>query len=131
MPANTTKTKKAKGRDFQDEIHEAVTTGLGIDPEDIKTTSMGESGVDLILSPAAKKKFGWGVECKRQEKVEFWKWWNQCKANALVAHLKPFLVFRRNHTKQERSDTLVVVRLEDFIELQKKANEEKGSIGYD
>ena len=34
---------------------------------------MDESGIDIQLSPAARKHFPWGIECKNQEALSIWK----------------------------------------------------------
>ena len=33
---------------------------------------MGDSGEDILLSPAARKLFPFSVECKNQEKLNIW-----------------------------------------------------------
>jgi hypothetical protein len=38
-----------------------------LEPDDIKSTSMGVTGVDVILTPAARKIFNFDIECKQVE----------------------------------------------------------------
>ena len=78
---------------------------------DIKSAVMGESGMDLQLSPAAQKLFPWAVEAKRTEKVSLRAWWKQARANS-NEKLKPLLI-----TKQNREEPLVVMSLNDFLNL--------------
>jgi len=86
----------------------------------------GQSGCDLYLSPAARERFGFGVECKAQERIALPEWWQQCTRNAAAEGLTPLLVFRRN-----REDALVVMRWEDLLALLQNipANLPEGSDG--
>ena len=113
MTANTPRSRKAKGAKYQTEIKEALMKKFeGILEEgDIKTAVMGESGTDLILSPAAQRVFPFAVEAKRTEKVSLRQWWKQAVANS-TEKLRPLLF-----TKQNREETLVVMNLETFLEL--------------
>ena len=53
MTANTPASRKAKGRRLQQAVRQDLIEHLGIDPGDILSTAMGQSGCDLYLSPAA------------------------------------------------------------------------------
>lgn len=70
------------------------------------------SGCDLYLSPEARKWFPYAVECKYQEKVSLWQWWNQCVANAEKESLAPLLLIRRS-----RTEPLAVLRWKDLLDL--------------
>lgn len=113
MTANTPRSRKSKGAAFQKEIREVLLEKFGdqLEPDDIKTAVMGESGIDIKLSPAAQRLFPWAVEAKRTEKVSLRAWWDQAKANA-TEKLKPLII-----TKQNRKEPLVVMSLEDFLKL--------------
>ena len=60
-----TSSKKGKGRRLQnfvkDELLEAFKS---LEADDVKTAIMGESGEDIKLSPAAKRKIRYSFECK-------------------------------------------------------------------
>ena len=112
MTANTPQSAKAKGRKFQQEIRDDLITSLDINPDDILSTAMGQGGCDLYLSPAARARFPFGVEAKRQEQVALWSWWRQCETNASKVGLTPLLVFRRN-----REEPLAVLRWSDLLQL--------------
>ena len=62
---------KAKGRRFQQGVCAAlleVGKQHGLVADDIKSTSMGVSGLDVLLSPAAKRALGdLAIECKNVE----------------------------------------------------------------
>jgi hypothetical protein len=103
---------KAKGRDFQRITAAVVCAALDLPPEDCRPAVGGENGCDLKLSNAARKRFPFGVECKKQEKLEIWKALEQAETNAKAEGLKPLLVFSRN-----RSQSYAVVPLGVFMEM--------------
>ena len=112
MTATTPASRKAKGRRFQQSVRQDLIDRLGIDPGDILSTAMGQAGCDLYLSPAARERFGFGVECKHQERISLPAWWRQCAANAEAEQLTPLLV-----VKQNREEPLAVLRWSDLLEL--------------
>lgn len=112
MTANTPASRKAKGRRLQQAVRQDLVDRLGIAPGDILSTAMGQSGCDLYLSPAARERFGFGVECKAQEGIALPAWWKQCTANAEAEGLAPLLVL-----KQSRREALAVLRWEDLLAL--------------
>jgi hypothetical protein len=117
MTANTPASRKAKGRSFQNRIRDDIISRLGIDPGDILSTGMGQAGCDLYLSPAARIWFPYGVECKYQEKVSLWQWWEQCVTNAEKEDLAPLLLIRRS-----RTEPLAVLWWDDFLAMQSAHN---------
>jgi hypothetical protein len=112
MTANTPASRKAKGRRLQQAVRQDLIDRLGIDPGDILSTAMGQSGCDLYLSPAARERFGFGVECKAQETIALPAWWEQCTRNAAAEGLTPLLVL-----KQSRREPLAVLRWTDLLAL--------------
>ena len=85
---------------------------LDVHPEDIESRSMGAGGEDLQLSPAARRKFPYSVECKNVEKLNVWGAYEQAAANS--GKHEPLLVMKKNRKKP-----LVVLDLEAFIDLLK------------
>jgi hypothetical protein len=112
MTANTPASRKAKGRRLQQAVRQDLIEHLGIDPGDILSTAMGQSGCDLYLSPAARAQFPFGVECKAQERIALPEWWQQCTRNAAAEGLAPLLIL-----KQSRREPLAVLRWEDLLAL--------------
>jgi len=119
--ASTPASRKAKGRKFQQQIRDDLIDRLGIDPGDILSTAMGQSGCDLYLSPAARERFPFGVECKAQEAIALPAWWRQCTANAEKEGLTPLLL-----VKQSRKEPLAVLRWSDLIRLIREIRERYG-----
>ena len=112
MVATTPASRKAKGRRLQQAVRQDLVDRLGIDPGDVQSTGMGQSGCDLYLSPAARERFPYGVECKAQERIALPEWWQQCTRNAAAEGLTPLLVL-----KQSRREPLAVLRWEDLLGL--------------
>ena len=121
MTANTPASRKAKGRRFQQAVRQDLIDCLGIDPGDILSTAMGQAGCDLYLSPAARERFPFGVECKAQETISLPAWWAQCTANAEKEGLTPLLL-----VKQSRKEPLAVLRWSDLIRLIREIRERYG-----
>ena len=63
-----TRAAKAKGRGGQNEIRDKLLqTFPEFEPDDIKSTTMGDTGEDIQLSPAARKKIPITIEVKRRK----------------------------------------------------------------
>ena len=112
MTANTPASRKVKGRRLQQVVRQDLIDRLGIDPGDILSTGMGQSGCDLYLSPAARAQFPFGVECKAQERIALPEWWEQCTRNADKVGLTPLLLIKRS-----REEPLAVLRWTDLLAL--------------
>tara|TARA_B100001564_G_C20175856_1_gene461795 strand:+ start:88 stop:423 length:336 start_codon:yes stop_codon:yes gene_type:complete len=106
-----TSSAKAKGRRLQQKVRDLLLeTFTELEPDDIRSTSMGVSGEDLQLSPAARKLIPYAIECKNQEKLNVWDSLKQAEENS--GDYSPVLIFKRN-----RSKTYAVLNIEKFIEL--------------
>ena len=107
-----TRSAKNKGKRLQNNIRDILleTFKEQLEPDDIKSTTMGESGEDIQLSPAARKLIPYAIECKNQEKLNIWESLKQAESNSEKG--KPVLIFKRN-----RSKTYAVLEIQDFIEL--------------
>lgn len=115
--ANTPKTRKAKGRNFQNWVVKSI---LDSNPQltdrDVRGAVMGEKGVDVKLSEEGLRVFPYSVECKAVESINVWECWKQAQANK-EKNTQPILFIKRNHT-----DPIVVVDASYFIELVSKLN---------
>ncbi len=109
-----TASSKAKGRLLQQLVRDKILDIYpSLEPDDVKSTSMGASGEDIQLSPAARKLFPYSVECKSRETISTYAWYQQAKTNTPKS-AEPLLVI-----KQNRSKPLVVLDLDYFMELVK------------
>jgi len=119
--ATTPASRKAKGRRFQQAVRQDLIDRLDIHEGDILSTAMGQAGCDLYLSPAARARFPFAVECKHQETISLPTWWRQCTANAEKEGLTPLLL-----VKQSRKEPLAVLRWSDLIRLIREIRERYG-----
>lgn len=79
---------------------------------------MGATGIDIVLSAAARKLFGFAVECRNQQNVNIWKAWEDAKRHGVKESLSPLAIIHRNH-----SDVLVVLDLPTFLAILKTDGE--------
>jgi len=108
-----TQSAKAKGRKLQQMVRDLILEAFTeLEPDDVRSTSMGAGGEDLQLSPAARRKFPYSVECKNVEKLNVWGAYEQAEANS--GDHEPLLIMKKNRKKP-----LVVIDLEAFVELLK------------
>jgi len=65
-----TQSCKAKGRALQQAIRDAILAKFPwLGEGDVESTSMGASGVDVRMSPLARKAFPVSIECKKTKKT--------------------------------------------------------------
>ena len=105
---------KAKGRNLQKWVRDLLLENFpSLEPDDVRSTSMGAGGEDLQLSPAARRLFGFSIECKNVERLNVWDAYDQASANS--GKHEPLLVMKKNRKKP-----LVVLDAETFVKLIKK-----------
>ena len=106
-----TRSAKNKGKRLQNDVRDLILeTFKELEPDDVRSTTMGDSGEDILLSPAARKLFPFAVECKNQERLNIWDSLSQAEWNA-GPHI-PLLVFKRN-----RSKTYVAMNIDYLMDL--------------
>ena len=95
--AKTAKSSKAKGRRLQnfvrDKLRDIYTPELHED--DIKSQTMGMTGEDIVLSPAARSICPFSFECKNVERLQMWRAIEQCETNR-PDHSTSAVVFKKN-----------------------------------
>jgi len=86
---------------------------------DIEAKRMPLSGADSMLKGDIYKRVydGWVDECKNQEKVKLWEWWEQAESQC-SHNQKPVLFISGNHRP-----ILAVMRAEDYFQLRKEVKE--------
>ena len=106
-----TRSAKAKGRRLQNKIRDLLLEEFKeLEPDDIRTAIMGETGEDIKLSPAARRKIPYSFECKNQEKLNIWESYKQADENS--GDYEPIVFVKRNKHKP-----LVVLDAEYFIRI--------------
>lgn len=104
---------KAKGRKFQQQIRDLILQYWPtLQPDDVRSTSMGSGGEDVQLSPAARLILPYQIECKAKARAQVYTWYEQAKEHG---DYQP-LVF----IKQDRHRPLVVLDAEHFLSLLKE-----------
>ena len=102
---------KNKGKRLQNKVRDLILEKFQqLEEDDVRSTTMGDSGEDVLLSPAARKLFPFSVECKNQEKLNIWSALEQTENNS-NNHV-PLLIFKRNSTK-----TYAVLEFDKLLEL--------------
>ena len=71
MTANTPQSRKAKGRHLQQKIRDDIINTFKLTENDVRSTSMGAKGCDILLSENARINFPYAIECKSQENFQF------------------------------------------------------------
>lgn len=113
-----TRSAKAKGRRLQNTVRDLIQEHFPhLHPDEVVSTQMGGSGVDIQLSPAARKVFPYSIECKNSEKIAIWSALEQAETNAKEGTV-PALFFKRN-----RSKMYVALEAEHFFALIQKLNQ--------
>ena len=108
------RTGKAKGRLGQQEIRDRLLAEFPeFEPDDIKSTTMGDSGADIQLSPAARKRLNLAIEVKRRKDMgkTFYDFMDQAKGH--IKHGEDPVVFFRS----DRKPWLVVIDIDHFMKL--------------
>ena len=102
---------KNKGKRLQNKIRDLILEKFDkLEPDDVRSITMGDSGEDILLSPAARRLFPFSVECKNQEKLNIWSSIEQAESNS--GNHTPLVIFKRNRTK-----TYAVLEFDKLLEL--------------
>ena len=106
---------KSKGRRLQQAVRDALLEVFpSLEPDDIKSTSMGAGGEDVQLSPAARKLFPYQIECKSKATSQLHTYYAQAKTHG--KH-EPIVI-----VKKDRDVTLACVEWNHFLTLIKDKN---------
>ena len=109
-----TSSKKSKGRRLQNYVRDNLLSAFpSLEEDDVKVAIMGESGEDIKLSPAAKRKIQYSFECKNVERLNMWQAIEQAESNC--EDRAPVVVFKRN-----RSKTYLTIEFDKFINMIKE-----------
>lgn len=104
---------KAKARRAQQEVCELLLkhSKPQLESDDVRSTSMGSPGRDVLLSPAAQKQYPFACEVKNVEKLNIREAYIQAIGHAKPGD-KPIVFHRRNNDMM-----LVTLDADDFLEL--------------
>lgn len=108
---------KNKGRLLQQWARETILSiFVELEPDDVKSTSMGAGGEDIQLSPAARKLIPLQIECKSKARVAIYKDYQQA-----ISHGKghePVVIIKQNGAKP-----LAIVSVDFLFNLIRNKNE--------
>jgi cephalosporin hydroxylase len=111
MPIKTS-SAKAKGRKHQQYVRDKILSIFSsLEPDDVRSTGMGQGGEDIQLSPAGRKLFPYSVECKSLKKIGVYKFIEQAVSNC-PATAEPIAII-----KADRQKPLAVLDAEHFFKL--------------
>lgn len=109
---------KAKGRNAQQYVRDRILeTFPTLEPDDVKSTSMGASGEDVMLSPAARKLVPYQIEVKNKATSQIHTYYDQAKTHG--KH-EPVVVVHR-----DRGIYLATISLSHFLYLINTINNKK------
>ena len=105
-----TSSAKAKGRKLQQVVRDMILKySPSLEPDDVKSTSMGAGGEDVQLSPAARKQYPVSIECKSRASYAFYKDYDQAVTNC-PSGSEPVLICKANHR-----DPVVIIDADWFF----------------
>ena len=108
------RSNKAKGRKLQNMVRDILRDSFpSLEEDDIKSQTMGMTGEDIVLSPAARKLIPYSFECKNVERLQFWAAVEQAESNS--DNRAPAVVVKKN-----RREPYIAIPLNSFIELIKE-----------
>ena len=109
----TPQSAKQKGRRLQQWVRDLLLKIGGLHSDDVRSTSMGNGGEDVQLSPKARELFPFQIECKNKKSYSVYKdYFQACEHGDHT----PVLVIKQNDCQP-----LVVVDAEWFFSFCKKA----------
>ena len=106
-----TSSRKAKGRNLQKEVAGKIKEAFNLEDDDCVSKPMGSPGEDIMLSPLARKKFPFSVECKNVKSFSGFRFYEQAETNA--GKNIPIVVVGQNREKKR----LVMIELNEFLNL--------------
>ena len=95
--AKNPRSSKAKGRRLQNFVRDKLRDIYlpELHEDDIKSQTMGMTGEDIVLSPAARTVCSFSFECKNVERLQMWQAIEQCETNKPDLS-SPAIVFKKN-----------------------------------
>lgn len=124
-PRSGPRSNKAKGRNHQkyviEKIHDRMGRPFGLERGDLVFRSMGAAGVDIILSPKAKRALPLSWECKAMRQRPALAAIEQARANA-YENTFPIVCWKPHGAV--RTESVVMMNLLDFLNLVVRLREE-------
>ena len=100
-------------------MRDKLITLFGLSDEDIRSTSMGAGGEDILFSPVAARRMGISVECKSRDRIAVYGYYEQAQENCPPSREAVVVI------KQNRAKPLVVVDAEYYFNLLERSTREQ------
>lgn len=96
-----TSSAKQKGRLLQQFARDTILSKMPpwIGKDDVRSTGMGQQGVDVQLSTNAQKLFPFAIECKSRAKQAIYADYEQAEEHAEGTNLQPLVILKQNNKK--------------------------------
>lgn len=115
-----TASAKAKGRELQQWVRDLLLSlSSSLHKDDVRSTSMGAGGEDVLLSPAARSLFPVSIECKNLARFAGYTLYDQAVSNCPEGN-EPIVVVKAN-----RRTPLVLVDAAYFFNQMQRTSERK------
>jgi len=108
-----TASAKAKGRRLQQFVAATLSRIFDWEEGDAVSRPMGSSGVDIMMSPRARRDFPFSIESKNWKKFPGLAALEQARNNTILGTI-PCLVWKPFRASEE--DTVIVMKLTDLAE---------------
>lgn len=108
------KANRQKGKKYERDLRDMFREYTGLGEGDIDSAVGSETGVDIKLSPAARKVLPLSVEAKARKTPDFKSWIKQAEANAYPDTI-PAVFWRM--PRMSVKDSLVILKTTDFLDL--------------
>lgn len=104
---------KAKGRRLQQYVRDTLLAAFDLPADDIRSTSMGAGGEDILLSTRAKELIPFAIEVKNVQSLNIWKAIAQAESHLMLRDSRsPLVVFSRNE-----ADVMCALPFKDLVQL--------------
>jgi hypothetical protein len=104
---------KSKGRALQKHVAREIAETLDLEEDDVVSRPMGSGGEDIMLSPAARKKFPFSVECKNTKTFPNLEALRQADYNS--KGYNPVVCWKP--PRKGFDDTIIYMRLDSFLKI--------------
>lgn len=108
------KSAKAKGRKLQQHVRDRLLEVFDLANDDVRSTSMGANGEDILLSSYARIRIPFSFECKSRNRIALYQDYWQALDNS-GGHMPAVVI------KQNNAEPLVVLNFEHFLKIVKEA----------
>jgi hypothetical protein len=93
-----TQFSKGKRQSIPAVVRDLILAKFSLEPDDVRSTSMGAGGEDILLSPLARRRVPLSIECKSREKIAVYGYYEQAEENS-KGRGEPCVFIKQNRSK--------------------------------